>query len=624
MTRARELRGTAEALEAYRRGSGRVLAGGDVLIALGIGLGAFWPGSEWRGQLAAWLVGTGVVAIGTGIGARAHTRRFRRVLGSGVWTAHRAVAVPPGVWSAEAVVLAGGPDGEELWPLRVVALRHRWAPYRPGRGAVMWWCGDPGRGGVLAPPGGGALFWTKPVRGAAARRRIVARASAEGLAGPPVPPPMPPLPAGALPPGPEPDAAERRKERRRLLTGRWRWLVVVAAAVFAVNWNWVGAQDADPQIDLTVVSEEPDGSCVVRWKDPWSGTDRSGPYRCDPGRGEGLVGVWETGFVVSYGPWKGELYGYDAAGELHGSQALDTVDSIALAASGGFLVGLVGGWATFWTRWHRRRRAAREAREAWEAREAQEAALRAPASAPASPPVSLVKAPAAEPADYARFAAYAERQAVPRNGSPRPEADVREVPWWRVRSLRRWSGVHEALVMGGGVLGLALAAVFAPADVSRGQMFVFLVIGGAVLVRSVFRLLTAGLPSVRLLVRAATAPVPVVRRYALLHDPYGGHPILVLFPDHGGADDRPEGVLPLMSPRSAKRPWEGLPENPVGVVELRGWLDRADSGEPIVVAWHGGRALWPTEPYREAGSAGFAELIGRLAPPAELQEADGS
>ncbi|MGW4051272.1 hypothetical protein ACWENA_10615 [Streptomyces sp. NPDC004779] len=616
MTCARELRGTAEALEAYRRGSGRVLAGGGVLTALGIALGAFWPGPEWRGQLIAWLVGTGVAAIGTGIGARAYTRRFRRVLGSGVWTAHRAVTVPPGVWSAEAVVLAGGPDGEELWPLRVVALRHRWAPHRPGRGAVMWWCGDPGTGGVLAPPGGGALFRAKPVRGATARRRIVARASAKGLAGPPVPPPMPPLPEGG--PSAEPDGPGRRKERRRLLTGRWRWLVVVAAAVFAVNWNWVGAQDADPQIDLTVVSEEPDGSCVVRWRDPWSGADRSGPYRCDPGRGQGLVGVWETGFVVSYGPWKGELYGYDAAGELHGSQALDTVDSLALAASGGFLVGLVGGWATFWTRWHRRRRAAREAREA------QGAGLRAPASAPASPPVSLLKAPAAAPADHARFAAYAERQAVPQTRPPHPEADVREVPWWRVRSLRRWSGAQDVLMAGGAVLGLGVLALVAPADHTRVPGLVFLVITAGLFVRSVFRLLTSGLPSVRLLVRAATAPVPVVRRYALLYDPYGGAPVLVLFPDHGGDDDRPEAVLPLVSPGPAKRPWEGLPAEPTGTVELRGWLDRAHDGAPLVVAWHEGRALWPAEPYRETGSAGFAALVDRLAPPAERQAAEGS
>ncbi|MGW6534424.1 hypothetical protein ACWGBV_05990 [Streptomyces sp. NPDC055051] len=609
MTRARELRGTAEALEAYRRGSGRVLAGGGVLTALGVGLGAFWPGSEWRGQLTAWLVGIGLAAIGTGIGARAHTRRFRRVLGSGVWTAHRAVAVPPGAWSAEAVVLAGGPDGEELWPLRVVALRHRWAPHRPGRGAVMWWCGDPGAGGVLAPPGGGALFWTKPVRGAAARRRIVARASAQGLAGPPVPPPMPPLPEGG--PSAEPDAAGRRKERRRLLTGRWRWLVVVAAVMVATAVAWDDRREADPQIDLTVVSEEADGSCVVRWKDPWDGSERSGPYRCDPERDPLLAG-WESGFVVSYGPWKGELYGYTGDGEQHGSDPADTVGLIGLGGLLGGAVGIVGGGVSLWTR--SRRRAAREA-----ARDLRGASA-------AAGPLGFGSAPA-EQAGRARFAVYAahaERQAAPRTGPPRPEADVREVPWWRVRSLRRWSGARDVELTGGSVLGLGLLALVAPADASSVPTYTFLVITAGLFVRSVYRLLTSGLPSVRLLVRAATAPVPVVRRYALLYDPYGGAPVLVLFPDHGGDDDRPEAVLPLVSPGPAKRPWEGLPERPVGVVELRGWLDRAHDGAPLVVAWHEGRALWPAEPYRETGSAGFAALVDRLAPPAERQGTEGS
>ncbi|MFE1271612.1 hypothetical protein [Streptomyces sp. NPDC058758] len=625
MARALDLRETAGALEAYRRSGVRKTAGGGVLLALSLGIASSGSGPAWQEDLVGWLAVLGVTGLVLGTVNLAYARRFRRVLGAGAWSAHAAVPVARS-WTSEAVVLSHGPGGDELWPLAVVATRPRWEPLRPARGAVMWWCGDPAAGGVLAPPGGGALVWTRPVRGRKGRRRLVERAAGEGLAGMPVPVQPQPAPAPGADPGAAPGAApgpvpgpeeERRKERLRLLTGRWRWLVVASALVLALSWSWAGAAETDPQVDLTVLSEEADGGCVVRWKDPWDGSERSGPFHCDPTRDPLLVGTWESAFVVSYGPWKGDLYGYDAEGARHGSQALGAVDTIGLASVGGVLLGLVAGWATFWNRWHRRRRAAREAREG---RGGRAAASTAPSTAgPAGTPrAGAPSAGAPSLPSYARLAAQAERQAVPQPGPPRPEADVREAPWWRVRSLRRWAGVRGLLLLPAFLAGAVVAGFVVPPDPASAIPAVAAgVLLAVLLVRNAFRFLTAGLPAVRLVVRAATAPVPVVRRYALLHDPYGGGPVLVLFPGHGGDDDLPEGVLELAAPGPPKRPWRGLPAEPTGTVELRGWLDRADDGDPFVVAWHEGRALWPAAPYREAGSAEASALLGRLAPPVE-------
>ncbi|MGW2562053.1 hypothetical protein ACWCXB_22925 [Streptomyces sp. NPDC001514] len=82
----------------------------------------------------------------------------------------------------------------------------------------------------------------------------------------------------------------------------------------------------DPQIDLTVLSEKPDGRCVVRWTDPFDGRERTGPYRCDPDR-EPELHDRETGFVVSYGPWKGDLYN----AEWEGTAADDVNAAVGLS-----------------------------------------------------------------------------------------------------------------------------------------------------------------------------------------------------------------------------------------------------------------------------------------------------
>ncbi|MFD8640926.1 hypothetical protein ACFV14_11520 [Streptomyces zaomyceticus] len=451
MARALDLPGTARALDRYGRRAGTVVTGGCALFVPAAGVALVAPGEPWAGDLIGALVALGVLVLGAGAGSWFLARRMRRVLGSAPWSAHAAVAVRS-MRTTEAVVLRS-PAGDGLWPLEVVAMRQRYEPLRPGPDGVMWWCGDPARGGVLAPPGGGALLWTRPVKHRRARRRIVEQAERTGLLGraapvqPQVPDVAPPVPGPVLGPVPGP----------------------------------------------------------------------------------------------------------------------------------------------------------------------------VPATVPA-PRVSLVRPPESDTSGaptYARLAAHAGRQAVARPPvrTRRPEADVREVAWWRVRSLRRAAGVGRVLVALAFCAAAAVATVLRPEEGGLMKLFLVAMVALAALAYSGHRLLTSGIPAVRLMARAAHSPVPVPRRYVLLHDPQDGVPVLVVFAAHGGPHDLPEGLLPLVAPGTPKHPWLGLPSDPAGTVELRGWRDFSADGLPVVVARFEGRALWPAGPYRPAGGAEGAALLARLAPP---------
>ncbi|UYQ63464.1 hypothetical protein [Streptomyces peucetius] len=94
-----------------------------------------------------------------------------------------------------------------------------------------------------------------------------------------------------------------------------------------------------------MLSEEADGHCVVRWTDPFDGHERTGPYHCDPDRGP-LLDDWETGFVVSYGPWKGDLYNAD----WEGTRANHVVEAAGLTGLVLVPVSLIGGAIRWWTR----------------------------------------------------------------------------------------------------------------------------------------------------------------------------------------------------------------------------------------------------------------------------------
>ncbi|KQX45516.1 MULTISPECIES: hypothetical protein [unclassified Streptomyces] len=128
---------------------------------------------------AAMPFALGIICLGAGLGSRFMARRMRRTLGGGVWSALPSAAAARTGHATTLVLRA--PDGDEAWPLTVIATRQRYETVRPGPDGVLWWCGDPRTGGVVAPPGGGPLIWAKPLRGERVRRRIVAHAEAEGL-----------------------------------------------------------------------------------------------------------------------------------------------------------------------------------------------------------------------------------------------------------------------------------------------------------------------------------------------------------------------------------------------------------------------------------------------------------
>ncbi|MFJ4336997.1 hypothetical protein [Streptomyces sp. NPDC088915] len=284
-----------------------------------------------------------------------------------------------------------------------------------------------------------------------------------------------------------------------------------------------------------------------------------------------------------------------------------TGDVVAWAVCLGVVFACVGAGALVTAR---RMRAVLTAGE-WSAHAAVPVAIPIPVPVPvpaAVTPVGTASSPA-----YERLAALAGRQSAP--GSRRPEADVRSAPWWRVRGLRRISGLSEVLVTAGSCACAGGLLLLPLEGFERAYLFGLGAVSLLLLVFRTFRFLTGGAGAARLLVRAATAPVPVVRRYALLHDPRDDVPVLVLFPAHGGPDDLPEAVLPLVPPGPQKKPRLGLPPSSTGTVDLRGWLDRTDDGQPVVVPWIDDRPLWPAGPYRETGAAEVTSLLDRLAPP---------
>ncbi|MEV7870983.1 hypothetical protein AB0P17_33905 [Streptomyces sp. NPDC088124] len=620
---ALDLPDTAEALTRYRARSGTWTRGGLALLAgvAVIALAARGRGLTWPQEVLPSLCGLGLFATGLGVVARRLARRMGHRLARSPWTACAAVSVPRGL-HAGTVVLRDPVTGD-LWPMAVVAVQQRYQLVEPGPGGVLWWSGDPRTGGVIAPPGGGELVWTRAVRGERARLRSVRAAAERGLLDRPVP--RQPQPA-ARPVPPESSSASSADSAFRALTaavrhrGVFRWVLLVGVIALGVGIASLEASMKDPRIQLTVIDAGSDGVCAVRWTEPWSGAERRGTYHCDPDR-DPLLDDGETGWLVSYGPWKGDLY--DA--EERGTIANDVNGAVFLAGAALTLTGLAGGGLRLW-RWRRSQEesggTAAGAGMGGGGRAPLPSSLPSP-SAPGlrpRPPVSLAKVTdhlaradrrAAVAFTYAALAAEARRAPVPRPGGRyRPDLDIRAVRWWRVRTLRELSSLTAVLQSLGVAAGVGVLWLI-PGD---EMPWLTLLVGGfcaAAGVTALGRLVWRGVPTVRALVRAALAPVPVPKRYVLLNDPYGAGPVLLFFPAHGGDDDLPEALLGVLPPGTARRPWLGLPA-PTGEAELRGWLDPS----PAVVPWIEGRALWPRHPYEEINpnDPGIRTYLELLAP----------
>ncbi|WP_244788976.1 hypothetical protein [Streptomyces sp. BJ20] len=104
------------------------------------------------------------------------------------------------------------------------------------------------------------------------------------------------------------------------------------------------------QVELTVLEEEPDGTCAVRWTDPYGAGQRTGPYRCDPDRPPLLKDTsefewgspgWDIGHVVAQGDLKGELYDPDV--ETAADRAVAVSDALTVSGVLVTFAGLVCG-----------------------------------------------------------------------------------------------------------------------------------------------------------------------------------------------------------------------------------------------------------------------------------------
>nr|WSW68340.1 hypothetical protein OG461_20205 [Streptomyces sp. NBC_00995] len=642
---ALDLPGTAAGLERYRASARRWCAAGVAAAVPAVLLAAFADG--FARSFVQPLAVLGALSLLMGAVVPLQARRMRRVLASAPWTAHASVVVESAARGATVVLRGTGP--RELLPLtpRTTQWRLRLL-HRPD--GVLWWCGDPRTGGVLAPSGGAELIRARPVRGRRAHS-LAGRPQVRSLLTRPAPPPpqiaapephaaapqphaaarepqpAPPQPHAAapqesgLPSGAGPAVATRRRPWWR---GTFRWLLLMGCLMTALATSWTVAADHDPQVELTVIGKRADGRCDVRWTDPFDGRLRTGPFPCQE-YADGL-GYWDSGFVVSYAPFKGDLY--DA--ELRGTSAYAVTDGVGLGGLALAVVGLAGGTI----------RVVRARR------------LRAHTLSPRGytivgqgPPVTGPdEAGAASrpgtPLSCTAFAEEAESQGRLRGRAPvKPAPAGRTQPgdplvWWRVPALRAVAGVPEALwrlSYGGGIAVLIFA--MGPDSVSDGGKVMGVVIGLCGLFAA-WRAVASGIPRARLLAAAATAPGPRIRRYALLHDGRVDGPTLVLFTAEGSAPpdaaepadaaaagpdraprsaapcatDRPESLLPLLPPGPRKEPWAGLPA-PTGTAELRGWA----GGQPWAVAWIDGHPYWPqgaVEDIDPAGSPDFGARFG--------------
>jgi hypothetical protein len=574
-----------ERLRELRRSRNRGLLAAAALITVGIT--AVTSGADWVLFLAP-IVGVALAGPLFSMAGLVNLRRQLRVLVAGPWVACAAVLIPAGAAPAPKLVLLDPVSGQSR-VYALVTVQWRLSLADPGPRGVLWCCLDARGRAVVSRPGGRGLIWVRPTRWG--QKRALRLAEERGLhrrAQPAQPAlPAPPPAAPATPSESAPAAAARRRPR-----GVFRW--VALAAVVLLGFGIAGdvvRGDALPVV-LAVLEEDDEGNCTVRWQNPVDGgRERVTEYHCDPERSPSLVGTLDAAFVEPWGPHKGQLYSSSA-----GSPTAEVIGALGVIGALLLFLATAGGVIRRLVRWWRRLRRAPEPVPAW-----------AGFAAPAQPDTGRPDPAAFR---YARLAALAE-EAEPWPSLPPSEADVRTVPWWRVRSLRRISGLPALGVCLAYTLASLLAVLWRGPNVAL--WLVFGVVGTLIAATSAWRS-TRVIPAV---VRAARAPVPNPARYVLLYSPESGVPVLVIYPASGGPDELPEAVLLLWPPGPQKDPLRGLPA-PVGTADLRGWLDPL----PTVVAWTDGRACWPLGPYQpvnprsERGLAMLRELIGDEEPAA--------
>ncbi|MFI1188827.1 hypothetical protein [Streptomyces californicus] len=131
----------------------------------------------------------------------------------------------------------------------------------------------------------------------------------------------------------------------------FRWLLAIGLALTAYSAVlFARAPDlpALEQVELSVLEEKPDGTCVVSYANPFVFDDvREGPYRCDPRRDWWLKGPehstdpgngQDIGWVLAEGPDRGELFSrteYDRQSERADTMVAAGLSLVALGVVGG-------------------------------------------------------------------------------------------------------------------------------------------------------------------------------------------------------------------------------------------------------------------------------------------------
>ncbi|MEV5604059.1 hypothetical protein AB0L33_21685 [Streptomyces sp. NPDC052299] len=134
----------------------------------------------------------------------------------------------------------------------------------------------------------------------------------------------------------------------------FRWILALGLLLVTGSALAYAAAPGMPelrQLDLTVLSEKRDGTCTVRWTDPYEHRAREGAYQCDPDRDPMLKAPsydpetghgWTSGFVVAEGPDKGELYALGQDDEVYDAR-IALSDRLIAFGLPLLTVGLVGG-----------------------------------------------------------------------------------------------------------------------------------------------------------------------------------------------------------------------------------------------------------------------------------------
>ena len=125
-----------------------------------IGVIADQAGVKWLGTLMAdlWVVSLSALLFGACWVYNA--ARMRHRLRRWPWKSYPVTALAPHMGGP--VMQLRPPDSGLVFVQSVVGLNHRW--HLVVGSDTLWFCGTPGRGGVLAQPGGEPLLWGRRIR----------------------------------------------------------------------------------------------------------------------------------------------------------------------------------------------------------------------------------------------------------------------------------------------------------------------------------------------------------------------------------------------------------------------------------------------------------------------------